>query len=90
MVVPLRDLGLVCHRFPLLAVRSYVTVRSSISTTIWACYAERREVGRQGADQHVALALDLADLCLPNAEDRGQLRLCQTGFSAYGGKVNHF
>jgi len=52
-------------------------------------YAERHEVGRQGADQHVGLPFDLADLCLPDPEVGSQLGLCQTGFMAYGGKVDH-
>ena len=48
-----------------------------------------REVGRQGADQHVVLAFDLADLRLPDTEMGSKLHLSQTSSSAYRGKVNH-
>jgi hypothetical protein len=51
--------------------------------------AERVEVRRQGADQHVVLALDLADLRLSDAEVGGQLHLRQTGCPTYRGKVDH-
>jgi hypothetical protein len=52
-------------------------------------HPQRREVRGQRADQHVVLALDLADLRLPDSEVGGQLRLCQTSCSAYRGKVDH-
>ena len=52
-------------------------------------YASCREVGRQRAEQHVALTLNLADLGLPDTEIGGKLNLGEAGFSAYRGKVNH-
>jgi len=47
------------------------------------------DLRRQGADQHVVLAVDLADLCLFDAEVGGRLSLRQTGCSAYCGQVDH-
>jgi len=51
--------------------------------------AERAEVRREGADQHVVLALDLTDLGLPDAKVGGQLDLGQTGGPAYPREINH-
>ena len=51
-------------------------------------YAECREVRRQGADQHVPLAFDLADLRLSDAEVGRQLKLRQTACSAYRREVD--
>jgi hypothetical protein len=49
----------------------------------------RRQIRRQGADEHVGLPLDLADLRLSDPEVGSQLNLRQTCCSAYRGKIDH-
>jgi hypothetical protein len=51
--------------------------------------AECPEVRRQGADQHVGLTLNLADLCLPDTQTGGKFDLCNAGGSANFGEFDH-